>query len=177
VTRALAAAGAAGLAVLLAGCGGSADRTLARVGDQQVTQSQVDLLISRAREEARNERQDFPDADSPVYRELQRQALAALVYRARVEVAARRLGIAVTDAEARANAGLKGPRHKELPELVFERAIGAVGLEEGKDEESALRLSETKLQLTLAALERKLGADGVKPWLDRTVPTVRVRFS
>ena len=169
MTRALAAPGAAGLALVLAGCGGSSDRTLATVGGEHVTQSQVDLLIARARDEARNERRDFPEPSSPVFRELQREALGQLVYRAQVERAARRLGIEVTDAEAGAANGLEAPRHKELPELVFERTIDAVGIEEGKDDEATLRLSDARLQLTLAALVRRLGADAVQPWIQRAL--------
>jgi hypothetical protein len=176
MTRGLAALGALGLVVLAAGCGGKGDRTLATVAGERITQQQVDALVSRAREEARNERRDFPDRDSEVYRELQQQALAMLVYRAQVETAARRLGIAVTDAQARRSLGMNAARRKELPELVFEHAIGALGLEEGEDEEGPLRISDARLALTLQALERKLGRDGVQPWIERARRSVPVRY-
>jgi hypothetical protein len=177
VTRALAALGALGLVLLAAGCGGTGAQTHATVAGQQITQQQVDALVSRAREEALNERQDFPERGSEVYRELQQQALAMLVYRAQVETAAKRLGIAVTDTQARNSLGLQPPRHKDAPELVFEHAIGAVGLEEGKDEEGPLRIADARLALTLKALERKLGRDGVQPWIERTRRSVPVRYA
>jgi hypothetical protein len=177
VTRGLATLGALGLVALAAGCGGKADRTLATVAGEQITQQQVDALVNRARDEARNERQDFPDRDSEVYRELQQQALAMLVYRSQVEAAAQQLGIAVTDAQARSSLGMKAARHKDLPELVFEHAIGAVGLEEGEDEEGPLRISDARLALTLQALQRKLGRDGVQPWIERARRSVSVRYA
>jgi hypothetical protein len=177
VTRGLAALGALGLVVLAAGCGGTGSKTLATVAGERITQQQVDALVARARDEARNERQDFPDRGSEVYRELQQQALAMLVYRVQVETAARRLGIAVTDEQARRSLGMTAPRHKDLPEVVFEHAIGAVGIEEGKDEEGPLRLADARLALTLAALERKLGRDGVQPWIERARRSVPVRYA
>jgi hypothetical protein len=177
VTRGFAALGALGLVLLAAGCGGTASRTLATVAGERITQQQVDALVSRAREEARNERQDFPDRDSEVYRELQQQALAMLVYRVQVETAAKRLGIAITDAQARHSLGMKPARRKDAPELLFEHAIGAIGIEEGEDEEGPLRISDARLALTLQALERKLGRDGVQPWIERTRRSVPVRYA
>ena len=177
MNRGLAALGALCLVLFAAGCGGTGDKTLATVAGGRITQQQVDALVNRAREEARHERRDFPERGSEVYRELQRQALELLVYRTQVETAARRLGIAVTDAEARRSLGLSPPRRKDAPELVFEHAIGALGIEEGKDEEGPLRIADARLALTLAALERRLGRDAVQPWIERARRSVPVRYA
>lgn len=177
MTRGLAALGALALALLAAGCGGTGSKTLATVGAERITQQQVDALVSRAREEASHERQDFPERGSEVYRELERQALGMLVYRAQIETAARRLGIDVTDAQARRSLGMNPPRRKDIPELAFEQAIGALGIEEGKDEEGPLRIADARLALTLAALERKLGRDAVQPWIERARRSVPVRYA
>jgi hypothetical protein len=166
------------VAVLAAGCGSSASKTLATVGGTRITQEQVDALVDRGREEAVRERRDFPAAGSEGYAALQREALGLLVYRTQVETAAqRRLGIVVSEAAARRGLGMKPERHKELVERVFEGTIGALGIEEHEDEEGPLRISDARLQLTLAALVRRLGADRVQAWIEQARRSVPVRYA
>jgi DNA-directed RNA polymerase specialized sigma24 family protein len=166
-----------GLALLasgLAGCGGS--RALARVGDRSISRSDVELLLEHADEEARTERRSFPAADSDAYRALEREALAILVSRAQLEVAARRIGISVSAQEVSHALGRAAPRHKEAIELVYEHARKSLGIAEADaGSEGAALADATRAQLTLRKLVDRLGRDGVQPWLAnarRTVPAV-----
>ena len=89
---------AAAVVCALGGCGGHSQR-VASVGDRAITRGDVDRLLEHAREEARNERRAFPEADNAGYRALEREALSILVSRAQLEVAARRLGLTVSEQE------------------------------------------------------------------------------
>jgi hypothetical protein len=146
----------------LAGCGGSA--TLARVGDRAVTETQVQRLVDHGREEAAREGADFPTQGSDGYRALQRQALAILVARAQIEVAARQLGVAVSDAEVQQRAPLP---HKELLEVAYEGARRQLGFPEENEKGTAAKLlgDAVRVQLTLQRVERRIGAARGPAWL------------
>ena len=74
------------LAVLaLAACGGSSSNTLARVGDQKVTTKQVNALVDEVINQLRLEGKAVPTHGSKGEKALERQALAILVGRARLE--------------------------------------------------------------------------------------------
>jgi hypothetical protein len=83
---------------LLAGCGGSGEKTVAHVGGQEVTQQQLDALVQHFRREAQVEGKDFPKEGTAGFVQLRNQLLGLLVYRAELEQAARRLGVSVSDA-------------------------------------------------------------------------------
>ena len=83
----------------LAACGGSSSDTLARVGDQKVTTEQVNALVEQVTDELRQEGKPVPARGSKGEKALERQALAILVGRARLEQKADDLGVTVSDAE------------------------------------------------------------------------------
>jgi parvulin-like peptidyl-prolyl isomerase len=86
------------IAVLaLAACGGSSSNTLARVGDQKVTTKQVNALVDEVINELRQEGKAVPAHGSKGEKALERQALAILVGRARLEQKAADLGVKVSD--------------------------------------------------------------------------------
>jgi SurA-like protein len=87
------------LLLALAACGGSGSETLARVGDQKVTQEQVDVVVDEALNELRREGRPAPAKGSSGGRALQRRALAILVGRARLEQKAADLGVTVSEDE------------------------------------------------------------------------------
>src|SRR3954471_9691337 len=82
------------LTLALAGCGGGGQ--LAKVGDRSITRDQVDRMVEHASEEAKRANADFPAKGTDGYRELQQEAVAILVSRAQIVLAAKRMGIAVT---------------------------------------------------------------------------------
>lgn len=161
----------------LAGCGGGSQR-LAHVGDRSITRGEVDRMLEHAREEARNEHRAFPDEGSAGYRALEREALAILVSRAQLEVAARRLGVSVSQQEVSRQLGRRPPRHKESIELAYEGAREALGFpEEDAGEEAAVLEDAVRAQLTLRKVVRRLGAERVQPWLAKARRTVAVGYS
>jgi hypothetical protein len=89
----------------LAACGGSSSKTLARVGDQKVTTEQVNSLVDEVLNELRQEGKVVPAHGSKGERALERQALAILVGRARLEQKAADLDVTVSDEEVRTRVG------------------------------------------------------------------------
>jgi hypothetical protein len=154
----------AALVLPLAGCGGGS--TVARVGDRTVTQQQVQRLLDHAREEAAAEGDSFPQPRSGEYRALRQQAVAILVARAQILVAAERVGVRVSDDDVAKQVQLP---HKELPEVLWEQARASLGVPEihEKGEAAKLLADQVRVQLTLQRLERKLGATRLQAWLAR----------
>jgi foldase protein PrsA len=96
----------AGLALLVAGCGGSSGPKLpkgvaASVDGQLVTIHQVDTLIAQSKTAAKAQGQlsSFPKEGSAQYKTLVQQTVGFLVQRAELEQQATKEGISVTDAE------------------------------------------------------------------------------
>jgi SurA-like N-terminal domain len=83
---------------LLAGCGGSGDKTVAEVGGQKVTQQQLNALVQHFRREAQQEGKEFPEEGTSSFVQLRNQLLGLLVYRTELKQAAERLGVKVSDA-------------------------------------------------------------------------------
>ena len=168
--------GVAVLAVGAAGCGGSS--AVAHVGGRAIQREDVDRLLEHAREEARNERRDFPAPGSDGYRVLEREALAILVSRAQLEEAARRLGVTVSQQEVARALGQRPPRHKETIELAYEAAREAIGLpEEDAGEETAALKDAVRAQLTLRKVVVEVGAARVQTWLARARRGVAVSYA
>ena len=86
-------------AALLAGCGGSGDTTVAHVGDEPITQKQLDAVVAHFRAEAQREGKTFPDEKSAAFKPQRNQLLALLVYRTELRQAADRLGVKVSENE------------------------------------------------------------------------------
>lgn len=156
------------LAFALAGCGGSGGDRLATVGGhEEITRGQVDTLVQHANEEVAREGQTAPAEGTEEYRALQRQALAVLVGRARIVVAAKRLGVTVDDAEIDRWASRP---HVDLPELVFEKARRGLGIPEASEKGTNARLlrDAVRVQLTIEKVRRRLGDAGFERWYAKT---------
>jgi hypothetical protein len=79
--------------------GRNGSEAVATVGDGRVTRAQLELMVEHFHEEADREGRPFPDEGTEALRAVQRRALAFLLYRRRLEVAAARIGVHVSDAE------------------------------------------------------------------------------
>jgi hypothetical protein len=164
------------LAIGLAGCGGSG--AVARVGDRSISRADVDRLLHSAREEAQNEGRGFPAENTDAYRALQREALAILVSRAQLEVAAKRLGVSVSAHEIDRALGRRAPRHKESIEMLYEQTRSSLGFPEpDAGEEGEVLADATQAQLTLQKLVERLGRDEVLPWLTKARRSVAVTYA
>lgn len=86
-------------AVAIARRHGGGDPTVAKVGPERITRSRLELTVQHFREEADTEGRPFPTSGTGAYRRAERQSLAFLLDRAKLEVAAARAGIHVDDAE------------------------------------------------------------------------------
>lgn len=167
---------AVAIAAVLTGCGGSG--SVATVGDRSIAREDVDRLLEHAQEEARNEHRDFPRPGSDAYRALEREALAMLVSRAQLEVAASELGIGVSPQEVAQALGQKPPRHREALELAYEHAREALGVpEEDAGEETAALRDAIRAELTLKKVVRRVGSREVQRWLERAHRSVAVRYA
>jgi SurA N-terminal domain len=87
-------AAAALCAELLAGCGGSgADKPVAHVGGEAITQKQLDAVVDHFRTETEHEGSRYPKEGTREFAQLRNQLLDLLVYRVELRQAARRLGV------------------------------------------------------------------------------------
>ncbi|MGB2952294.1 MAG: SurA N-terminal domain-containing protein [Gaiellaceae bacterium] len=129
------------VALGLAGCGGSSNKPVAVVGDQKITQKQLQTTVEHFREEARREGRLFPKGDTAAFRRIQAQLVRLLVYRVELEVAAARIGVHVSDKQV----------ERQLAKAGSE-AAGARG-----DKESFLR-ETARTQLVTEAVFRKVTA-------------------
>jgi hypothetical protein len=96
-------------ALLLAGCGGAGDKAVATVDGAKVTRDELDATVAHFDEEARREGRPFPKEGSPAFGAVRNRLLGLLVYRAELELEAKRLGVRVDDRQVderlRAGAG------------------------------------------------------------------------
>jgi hypothetical protein len=111
----------AAAALVLAGCGGGTN-VLARVGDQQVTQKQVDDGITYLEYEAKLEGHAFPAEGTPERKQAERDLVDVLVRRARFEAKAEQLGIFVSLVEVRARIGGDEATIGKVPGEAFHEA-------------------------------------------------------
>jgi hypothetical protein len=88
--------GAIILTAVLLRAGGDGNPTVARVGGQPITRSQLSAVVDHFRLEAKGEGKPFPDEGSAAFRRLRNRLLGLLVYRAELRQAAARLGTGVT---------------------------------------------------------------------------------
>ena len=87
-------------AAATAGCGGSSDPVVAHVAGQEIRKSAVDDAVTHFRTEAKREGHDFPEPGTNRYRAVEQQLLNVVIFRTEYEIAAARLGVHVTDAQA-----------------------------------------------------------------------------
>ena len=84
---------------LLAGCGGGGDKTVAQVGSDELTTTQLGALVAHFRTEAQREGKSFPRQGTATFERLRNQLLGLLVYRTELKQAAERLGVRVRESE------------------------------------------------------------------------------
>jgi parvulin-like peptidyl-prolyl isomerase len=89
--------------LLTAACGGGSSSSgsvpsedVAKVGDQEITQTDFNDLIAQAKSSATAQKQKFPKPGTPSYKSLQDRAVAYLVQRAEFEQRAKALGVTVS---------------------------------------------------------------------------------
>ena len=86
-------------AVAIARRHGGGDPTVATVDGERITRNQLELMVQHFHEEADAEARPFPASGTGARRRVERQSLAFLLDRAKLEVAAARIGVHVDDAE------------------------------------------------------------------------------
>src|SRR5512146_1477993 len=92
------------LMLVAAGCGGTQRATLssgdvAVAGSEQITKSQFESLMARAKKSYDAQKRPFPKPGSTEYEQLKGQAITFLIQRAEFEQEAADLGIKITDAK------------------------------------------------------------------------------
>ena len=124
--------------VLLTGCGGSGNPTVATVGGEAIKQKQLDAVVAHFRSEAQREGKSFPDGKNAAFKPLRNRLLGLLVYRAELRQAADRLGVKVTDSEIskrlvtpaggeqEGSSGDTFPRDSVEAQLLYERIFDKV---------------------------------------------------
>ena len=124
--------------VVVAGCGGNGNPTVATVGGESITQKQLDAVVAHFHSEAQREGKSFPDEMSAGFRPLRNRLLGLLVYRAELRQAADRLGLKVTDSEIsrrlatpaggeqEGNSGDTFPRDSVASQILYERIFDRV---------------------------------------------------
>jgi hypothetical protein len=157
-------AAAALLALGLAGCGGGGE--VAKVGGQSVTRDQVERMVEHGQEEAKREGADYPARGSEGWRALEQEALAIIVARAQIVLAAKQLGITVSRQELDSRVTV---RHPELVEALYEGTRRRLGIPERNEKgESAQLLQDAiRVQLTLQKVERRIGAGRLQAWVEQ----------
>lgn len=160
---------------------------VARVGEAEITEAEVDQTVDRINAELQAEGREIAPAGSPGARQLRASALTLLAYHARLEQGAAALGISVTLDEVRARLGgantggeaeggasaLEALRAQLLYERVFARVTRgivvtpkqvAANRRPGVDDKTILR--------ELLATRRQAA---MKAWLARTEKRFPVR--
>jgi foldase protein PrsA len=104
--RRLAVAASALALIVLPACGGSSGSSngvpsgsVAKCGDEDITQSQLSDLLDRAKTSYTAQKRTFPKPGSAEYAQLQQQAVTQLVQQCEIKVGADRLGISVSDSD------------------------------------------------------------------------------
>jgi hypothetical protein len=113
----VAAALAVAVTLALVRGGGSADRTVASVGHARISQHQLDLMVEHFREESEAENRPFPKPRTSAYRVVERQALGLLLDRARLEEAAARIGVHVSNTTVQRRIATTGTGESEGPAI------------------------------------------------------------
>ena len=146
VVAVVGAAVAAVVGVALSRGGGSENKTVADVAGRTITRGQLELMVEHFHEEADREGRLFPERGTSAYRVVERQSLALLVERAKIETAGARLGVHVTDAQVERRIAASGGGEDESGGSIRVRA------------EAAYLRSTVRAQLVMEAVSRKLTA-------------------
>jgi foldase protein PrsA len=91
------------LALALVACGGSEkkvpDNAVAVVGDQDISKTEFDALMERAKKAYEQQDREFPKAGTPEYRTLQNQAIQYLVQQAKYRQKADEMNLEISEKE------------------------------------------------------------------------------
>ena len=149
------------LAGALAGCDDS--ETVARVGDREIGEADVEHVFEHFEEEFRREGRELPDEGSEAQRNLERNVLGLIVFRVQLEEAAAKLGIRLDEEEVEERV-----RRAREAESGVE---GGEGEEEGEEEEEEGEAAEAyfenavRIQLLRERVAAELGgADALEAW-------------
>jgi hypothetical protein len=149
------------LLALVAGCGGS--ETVARVGDENISEEKVEQLVEHFEEEFKREGKEFPEKGSEGYEAAERRLLGLLVLRAQLEQAAEKLDIRIDEEEVEerlkrsAEAAEEGEGEEGEGEAYFENAI-------------TIQLLREKVAAELG------GIDPLNEWIAKARTTIPVEY-
>jgi SurA N-terminal domain len=133
--RVLLAVAVAVVAAAAAGCGESGEKAVAHVGDTKITREQLEQTMEHFSEESSREGRPFAEDASA-----RKHLLGLLVFRARLEQGAKRLGI-------------------NISREAVERRLDTAGGDEGDEADARAYLESTvRVQLLKEAVYRKLAA-------------------
>jgi hypothetical protein len=108
------------LLVLVAACEDS--ETVARVGDEKISEEQVEQLVEHFEEEFQREGREFPEEGTSEHRALEKSVLGLLVFRSQLEQAAAKLGVHVDEEEVEERLS-SSEEASEEGEAYFENAM------------------------------------------------------
>jgi SurA N-terminal domain len=147
------------LTALVAGCGGS--ETVARVGDEKISEEQVEQLVEHFEEEFQREGREFPEEGTSEHRALEKTVLGLLVFRSQLEQAAAKLGVRVDEEEVEERLS----RSEEASE-------------EGEGEEGEAYFENAmRTQLLREKVAAKLGGiDALDDWLTEARREIAVEY-
>jgi SurA N-terminal domain len=134
-------------AVALSRQNDSGGKAVASVAGERVTRRQLDLMVEHFHEEADREGRPFPRRGTAAFRRVERQSLALLLDRAKIEAAATRLGIHVSSARVAQRLAAAGGGEEEGGATIRAQAEGV------------FRRSTTRAQLVTEAVFAKVTAD------------------
>jgi hypothetical protein len=110
---------------LLTACGGS--ETVATVGDEKISEEEVEHVLEHFDEEFKREGREFPEEGTSAHHELEKSVLGLLVFRAQLEQAARKLGVEVDEDEVeervKSSEEAEQEGEEESGEAYFENAV------------------------------------------------------
>jgi hypothetical protein len=151
-------------AALLSACGGG--ETIARVGDRDVSEEDVERLVEFYEEETVREGREPPVEGTEAHRRLEIVLLGQIVYRQQLEqAAAEEFGIELDEEEVEAR--------------LEESAEGEGEEGEGGEEEGAARAfieNAVRIQLVKEKVAARIGNDGLQAWLEKATRTVPVEY-
>ena len=159
--RIVSAGGTLLFCVLLVACGGGSE-TVARVGDERITEDDVEAMVEFYAEEAEREGREVPAEGSEARRGVERRLLGLIVFRRQLEeAAAEEFGIELSE--------------DEVEERV-ERSAEAE--QEGEEGESGGFIENAvRIQLVKEKVAAELGGiEALNNWLAKVVETVPVEY-
>lgn len=147
------------LLALVAGCTNS--ETVARVGNEKISEEKVEQLVEHFEEEFKREGREFPERGSAGYEAVERRVLGLLVFRSQLEQAAEELDIRIEEEEV---------------EERLERSAEAEEESEGEEGEAYFENAIT-IQLIREKVAAKLGGiEALNDWIAQARREIPVEY-